>query len=139
MLLSLGMFQFSISTAAYAELSHRTQARFATNDRLGARASVQYLGPGAEEVELSGAIMPPIAGALSALDDLRAMQDQGTSWPLVAGTGAVLGSFVIERVENRGTLFFPDGTPRRVDFSLSLLRTDDPAQPAAGAVTPAAA
>ncbi|CEH38032.1 Phage P2 GpU family protein (fragment) [Xanthomonas citri pv. citri] len=43
------------------------------------------------------------------------------------------GPYVLLAVNETATLFFPDGTPRRVEFQLSLRRTDDVAPEATAA------
>ena len=62
------------------------------------------------------------------LDDLRAMADEGEALPLVAGNGTVFGNFVLERIDERHAFMLADGTPRRIDFGIDLLRVDDDAQ-----------
>lgn len=47
------------------------------------------------------------------------MADTGSAWPMVEGTGRIYGLWVIERVTETRTLFFADGTPRRIEFSSS--------------------
>ena len=44
MMLALGMFVFSLSTAAYQELQRQTNWRHASNSRLGAVPARQFLG-----------------------------------------------------------------------------------------------
>ena len=56
------------------------------------------------------------------------MADTGEPFPLVEGTGVVYGSYVITAVNATHSLFWPDGSPRRVEFTLSLKRVDTPAQ-----------
>lgn len=44
---------------------------------------------------------------------------------MVDGNGRMRGLYVIESLSEGQTLFFQDGTPRRIDFTLSLQRTDE--------------
>ena len=53
------------------------------------------------------------------------MADTGKAWPLVEGTGRIYGLWIVESMSETRTLFFRDGTPRRIEFSLSLKRIDD--------------
>lgn len=41
---------------------------------------------------------------------------------LVDSLGNVLGQFVIMRLEEKQVYFFPNGLPKKVEFSLSLKR-----------------
>lgn len=41
------------------------------------------------------------------------------------GTGMIYGMYVISRVSETGSIFFADGTPRKIDFTLSLTRVDE--------------
>lgn len=123
-MMSLGVFSFSLATAAYQDLQRQMAWRHASSERVGARAAHQYVGPGDETITLSGLIAPPLTGRLGSLDTLRDMADQGRSWPLVDGTGRVYGAYVIESINETGSLFFADGTPRKVEFQIALKRVD---------------
>ena len=56
---------------------------------------------------------------------LRLMAEEGRAWPLLDGTGMIYGMYVISRVSETGSIFFADGTPRKIDFTLSLTRVDE--------------
>lgn len=127
MMMSLGMFVFGLDTAAYTDLQRQMAWRHAASERVGARAAHQYVGPGDETIALSGLIAPPITGRIGSLDTLRSMADEGRAWPLVDGTGRVYGSYAITSVNETRSLFFRDGTPRRIEFQLTLQRVDDEA------------
>ena len=43
---------------------------------------------------------------------------------VVLSSGYVYGAFVITGLDERRKAFFPDGTPRLIDFSIDLLRVD---------------
>lgn len=73
-------------------------------------------------------------GNRRSLDDVRAMADAGKAYALVGGTGVVFGAWVIQRVQETGSVFIAEGVARRVDFTLELARVDDHlADPAGGA------
>ncbi|WP_186371810.1 phage tail protein, partial [Yersinia aleksiciae] len=44
---------------------------------------------------------------------------------LVEGSGMIYGMFVIESLSQTGALFFADGSARRIEFTLNLLRVDE--------------
>ena len=125
MMLALGMFVFSLSTAAYQELQRQTDWRHASNNRFGAPPARQFVGRGDDTITLPGIIFPELAGSALSLDALRLMANTGKAWPMVEGSGRIYGLWVIESLSETKTLFFRDGTPRRIEFTLSLKRTDD--------------
>jgi len=63
------------------------------------------------------------------------MGDQGKAWTLIGGDGTIYGLFIIKNVEETKTAFFKDGTPRKIEFNLSLERADDTNIDQLGALT----
>lgn len=135
MMLSLGMFVFSLSTLAYQELQRQTNWRHASNSRVGAAPALQFVGRGDDTITLPGILLPELAGSILSLDALRLMANTGKAWPMVEGTGRIYGLWVIESLSETKTLFFRDGTPRRIEFTLTLKRTDDDRIDLLGATT----
>lgn len=125
MMLALGMFVFSLHTAAYQEMQRQTDWRHPSSNRVGAQPARQFLGRGEDAITLPGVILPELAGSALSLDALRLMADTGKAWPMVEGSGRIYGLWVIESISETRTLFFRDGTPRRIEFTLSLKRIDD--------------
>ena len=124
MLLALGLFAFSIDTLAFDEVARRADWRHVTSMRIGARDATQFTGPGVETIALPGSVYLEIADGRVSIDELRRMADTGDAWSLVDGRGYVYGSYVITGIDDRGKVFFPDGTPRQIDFAIDLLRVD---------------
>jgi len=54
---------------------------------------------------------------------------------MVEGSGRIYGLWVIESLSETKTLFFRDGTPRRIEFTLNLKRIDDNSLDLLGAAT----
>lgn len=125
MMMTLGMFVFSLPTLAYQDFSRQTSYRHASQSRIGVRPGSQYLGPGDDKITLSGWFSPELSHGLISMDTLRLMANQGEAWPLIEGTGRIYGLWVIEDLEEKKTIFFPDGMPRRIEFTLQLKRVDD--------------
>ncbi|MGK8744103.1 phage tail protein [Pseudomonas aeruginosa] len=125
MMLALGMFVFSLHTLAYQEMQRQTEWRHAANNRVGAQPAMQFLGRGEDAITLPGLLLPELAGTTVSLDALRQMADTGKAWPLVEGTGRLLGLWVIGSINDNRTIFFRDGAARRIDFTVSLKRIDD--------------
>lgn len=99
--------------------------RHPSNSRVGKRPARQFIGRDDESVNFSGVLLPELAGKALSLDELRDMADDGDAYVLVDGTGKLYGRYVIESIDETATIFFQDGTPRRIEFSLALKRVDD--------------
>lgn len=125
MMMALGQFVFSLSTLAYQEFQRQTDWRHSSTSRIGARPARQYQGPGDDTITLPGVLLPELTGGLPSLDEIREMADTGKAWVLVEGTGRIYGLWVIESLSETHSLFFADGTARRIEFSLVLKRVDD--------------
>lgn len=125
MMMALGMFVFGLPTLAYQELQRQTEWRHPSSSRVGTNPARQFAGRGDDTLTLPGILLPELAGSLLSLDALREMANTGRAYPMVEGSGRILGLWVIERVSETRSLFFPDGTPRRIEFSLGLARVDD--------------
>lgn len=124
-MMQLGSFQFMLSTAVYQELQRSTEWRWPSQDRFGEMPVLQYTGPGADTITLPGVIFPEWNGGVVQLDAMRALGDAGQPHPLVAGNGASMGRWVVERVDEGQTVFAAAGVPRRVEFTLQLRRFPD--------------
>lgn len=122
MMMIFGMFVFSIPTATYQSLQRSTSWRHASNSRVGNAPAYQYVGPGEDTITLDGSIVPEFGSQMS-VTALRLMGDTGKSFPLIAGNGKVYGLWKIDSVDETQTFFYPNGTPRKVEFSLKLSKT----------------
>lgn len=125
MMMSLGLFVFSMDTLPYQKLTHEMAWRHPSSGRVGLRPARQFAGMDDETINLSGVLLPEISGGDLSLDLIRHMGDTGEQWPLVEGTGRVYGFFVIDKLSVNKELFFSDGKARRIDFSLNLIRVGD--------------
>lgn len=123
-MMTLGLFVFAMDSLPYAELQRRMDWRHGKAERLGARAAGQYLGPGADTVSLSGALVPEVAGSYSSLNRLREMAATGDAWPLIDGAGTVLGDFRIVALDERQSAHVGGGFARRIEFAIDLERAD---------------
>lgn len=128
-MMKLGAYQFSISTAAYQELTRRTEWRWPTQDLYGVLPGVQFTGPGGDTITLSGVIYAEYRGGLGQLDAMRALGASGAPQLLVTGSGTMMGRWVIESVEEKQSTFAAAGAPRKQEFTLQLRKAkDQPAQ-----------
>lgn len=125
MMMTLGLFVFGVNTVPYQSLQRSSAWRHPANSRVGKRPARQFLGAGEDTITLSGTLYPEITGGRVSLELLREMAATGKAWPLIEGSGTVYGLYVIEDISETGSLFFPDGAARKIDFSIKLARVDD--------------
>lgn len=125
MMMALGLFVFGLHTVPYQQLQRQLAWRHPANSRVGARPTRQFIGRGDETITLSGVLYPELTGGKISLAALEAMADTGKAWPLIEGTGLVYGLYIIEEQAATHSEFFPDGAPRKIEFSLKLARVDD--------------
>lgn len=124
-MLTLGMFVFMRQSLPYQSLQRSADYQWPSNSRVGKRDAFQFLGPGDDKITLTGDLYPEMTGGRLSMLALYAMADEGRAWPLISGTGTIYGMFVITNVSETGTVFFADGSPRKISFTLSLTRVDD--------------
>jgi phage protein U len=118
----LGTYAFALSSAAYQEFTRSSAYTWAEQPLIGGRPALQFTGIDAETVTLRGTIYPTFRGGLRQVDAMRALAGRGAPLRLVSGLGSNLGAWVIEKISEGHTVFFSDGTPRKIDFDLTLKR-----------------
>ncbi|KAE9535297.1 phage tail protein [Ursidibacter arcticus] len=125
-LMSLGFFVFMRQTIPFQETSRDVSWNHPTNNVVGKLPRTQFTGKAGETITLSGTLMPEITGGRMSLLALEMMAEKGVPYPLIDGaTFMIKGWFVIESINEQCTELFGDGTPRKIDFSMTLKRTDD--------------
>ena len=125
MMMILGMFPFSIPTAVYQQLQRSTNWRHPSNSLVGDMPAYQFTGRGEDTISLDGSIVPEFGSQMS-ITALRVMGDTGKAWPLISGTGKVFGLYHIDDLQETQTIFFPDGTPKKIEFSLKMTQAQKP-------------
>jgi phage protein U len=134
-MMALGLFVFATGTVPYQQLQRQTQWRHPSSSRIGRRPARQFVGPGDDTITLTGTLYPELTGGRVSLALLRTMADTGKAWPMIEGSGTVYGLYVIEEMSETGSLFFADGSARKIDFSMKLARIDDDRIDLLGAIT----
>lgn len=119
-LLMLGGFKFSLNTAVFQELHRNTSYKWPAQERLGQYDALQFTGPGEDRMRLPGIIYPDWKGGTVQVGQLRALAFQGRPLKLISATGAIMGQWVIESVEEGQSFFKPDGTFRKQEFSVTI-------------------
>ncbi|WP_145530107.1 phage tail protein [Yersinia alsatica] len=125
MMLALGMFIFMRQTLPYQNFQRNAEYRWPSNSRVGQRDAFQFLGIGEEKITLGGVLYPELTGGKITMTTLRLMAEEGRAWPLLDGSGTIYGMYVINNVSETDSVFFADGTPRKIDFTLTLTRVDE--------------
>lgn len=131
-----GVFPFSISTASYDQLQRSTNYQWASQSRLGSTKgkrlgiggpAYQFIGPGDESLSLNGTIFPQYKGITSrlSLNALRLQASTGLPLPLVTTGGLLIGRYITESIQETDSLFFNDGAPKKIEFTLSLKRYNE--------------
>lgn len=120
-LMTLGSFQFRLSTAAYESLKRTTDYRWKGQKRLGRPPSQQFIGKGDDKINLEGTIYPHFRGGLGQIDDMREMADEGEPLSLVDGRGNNLGRFCISKIQETQEALVLEGLPRKMTFKMDLV------------------
>lgn len=127
-MLTLGGYKFSIKTAAYQALKRVTEYRWIEMQRLNTEPSHQYIGPGGETIDLEGTIYPQFRGGLRQLDLMRYEAQKGRPLMLISGHGFAFGRWFILSISEGRTIFMKDGTPRKIEFSMTIKKYGDDRQ-----------
>jgi Phage protein U len=122
MLFALGLFVFDSQTMLPDRIERDRAFRHARDDRFLAPAASQFVGVGDDKVTLTGTLVPELAGNASAIETLAEMASEGEAWPLMDGTGSILGTYTIDRLANGGSNLIDTGQARKIDFTLELTR-----------------
>ncbi len=122
MMLALGPYRFSLNTSAYQTLKRISEYRWPSIERIGKEPLLQAIGPGCDRIDLDGVIYPHFRGGLGQINAMRDSAARQEPLMLINGQGNVLGRFVIAQVEESQNTFLADGSPRKIEFRLSLER-----------------
>ena len=124
-MLALGAYRFSLDTAAYQTFSRETQYNWPEQERTGLGPLLQHTGPGTDSITLQGVILPEFKGGVGQINQLRTQAGLGLPLPLISGRGNYFGLFVVGSIHEGQTVFWPDGTPRRVEFSVTIKKYNE--------------
>jgi phage protein U len=118
-LLGLGDYKFSISTAAYDSLSRSTSWRWPSQERAGRTPARQFTGKGDDTITLTGVIFAE-QGGVGQVEALRKLADTGEPQILVDQLGYIRGKWCIETITETQSSFFSDGVARKQEFSIQM-------------------
>lgn len=119
-LMAFGPYRFELQTAAFDSLKHKASWRWPEVGVVQRPVALQYIGPGAETLSLSGVIFPHFAGGAS---QVKAMQaTAGKPQILIDGQGWIWGGYVLVSLQESRSVFFSNGAARKQSFDLELKR-----------------
>ena len=131
-MMALGVYRFSLTSAAYQELRRSNAYRWQAQERLQRLPAQQFVGPGNETLDLKGTIYPHYQGGMKQLDLMRAQAGRGKPLLLIDGLGFIWGQWVILQVDETQTVMLTNGQPRKLEFQLRLVRYGDDARDGGG-------
>lgn len=115
-------FVFELDTLLFDKRQRSTAQKISEHDLIGQRNILQHLGPGKDEITLPGTIYPCQFGDPESLDELRDLADQGGSHTLIDDQGRIQGKWMIEGVAETATYFDNHSKPKKIQFSVKLIR-----------------
>lgn len=120
-----GFALFSLTSTPYAGVSTSKSYRHAFNDRVGKRASRQYLGVGEETITITGTLVPFVTGGRVSLQRFQAQAESGMPFPLIESNGTAHGFYVITDISTEETEHISDGRPKVIEYTISFKRDGD--------------
>jgi len=109
----------------YRTVQREVDAQWATVPVAMRLDSLQWTGPKADKITISGVLFPEELGGLGQIEVLRSMASSGMAAPLVSLGGNIYGFFALERVAEDRDYHDALGMPRRDAYKLYLRRVDD--------------
>lgn len=123
-LFQLGDFQFDLPNGVPQSLDRGAEYRWEEQPRLLRDPAWQFIGPGSQQITLTGVLFPQtgFAGRVATLDTLRELAAQGQPQMFTAGNGKVFGRWAIKGVREGQSTFVAGGSPRQIEFTVELVR-----------------
>ncbi len=151
LMMQLGIVTFGITAGAYDKIKRRNTWNYGKLVRLGhpiakrlgiGGPALQYISTSTETLQISGTIYPFVQSFalgddefLSANDPgkdlilpsdpmlpLRLQSGTGMPMPLISIGGSLFGFWVVGQIEETHSVFFKDGTARKIEFEMTLER-----------------
>lgn len=122
-MMMLGGFKFSVRTAAAHEVSRRRGFRWAAQERFGNVDALQFTGYNEEVWNFACVVYPDWQG-IKSTDEIIEIAPENRPLKLISASGDIIGKFVIVGIEETGSYFKTDGTPRKIEFNLTIRAYD---------------
>lgn len=112
-----------------ADAMERTaSADLAAKPVIGGLEPSEFMGEGADEITLSGQLLPTRIGGLSELEIAHQMRRSGARFPLMRGDGVRLGTYAITRITESHRNLTREGIGFTLDHAITMKKV----QPDAG-------
>lgn len=122
----LGNFQFTLQNGSVNSLARTTEFKWSEVERIGSLPLFQNLGKNKDTIELEGVFYPKLnSGVYNTIDSIRNSNLCTTPNNLILDSGEILGKFVITSIKETLLTFSSDGTPQKVEFSMTLKCVSD--------------
>lgn len=125
-LATLGFFVFHTATIPYHGYDRSQSWRHPHQSVVGSSLPpAQFTGRDPDTLTIHAELRPEVTGGDFSIDWLRGMAETGQPYPLILGTGALLGSYVITDIQDRQSQLMHDGKARAIAFSMTLKKVSD--------------
>lgn len=125
LLAALGFFVFTVKTVPFQTMSRSSSWRHPHQQVVGGMPPSQYTGEDPEEITIEAELRPEVTGGLFPIAMLHKMAGTGRPYPLITGSGEVLGSYVITGIQEKRSELKHTGSPRAIAFTLNLKKVSD--------------
>jgi|TARA_Y100000389_G_scaffold179538_1_gene193675 uncharacterized protein len=122
MMMILGAYRFAVKNSTYQTLKRQSEYKWQEVNRLGSNPALQFTGFGVETIDLEGIIYPHFKGGLKQITLMRVQAGLGKPLFLISGNGFAFGRWCISKISENQSNFLKDGSPRKIEFSITLKR-----------------
>nr|WP_314269830.1 phage tail protein [uncultured Kingella sp.] len=122
----LGMFVFINKTIPYQSMDRSQSWKHPHGAIVGKDLPPsQFVGQDPEEITIKAELRPEITGGDGSIAWLRKMAATGQAYPLILGTGRLMGSFVITQIQETQSELMYDGKARSISFTMTLKKVSE--------------
>jgi len=119
-MMALGPFRFGLTNGAFQDFKKSAQYDWKEVDRIGREPDLHFAGPRPQKVTINGEIYPQFRGGIYQTELMRAQAKAAGPLALTDGFGWFWRQWVIVGVDDKRTVFLPNGKPRKIEFALHL-------------------
>lgn len=120
-MLSLGSFKFSISSAAYSQLVKSWSWHWSSQSVIGQSDRLQAVGKAPIKIKLTGEVSPLFQNAgTQQIEQLAQLGDELKPQLLVSGLGDIMGYWCITSLSETSTKFLQGGVARLQSFDMEI-------------------
>ncbi|SIO94671.1 phage tail protein [Vibrio spartinae] len=126
-MMALGDYRFSISTAALQTISESHAWRWVDHHLAGRKPRSEYIGAELSTLRFQGVIFPHYRGGLEQTETMKAEGDKGKPLRLIDGLGKDWGLWTVRRLDVDKSKLFTKGVARKIEFTLEITEYPDKA------------